>query len=144
MGKKRIAKGASAGLDNELKSRALAKISKKKLEKGRIYINSSYNNTVISLSDNKGDIYAWSSSGALGFKGARKGTPYAATKVAELISEKARLIGVKSLEVFVKGIGTGREAAIRSFIGGGILVDAIKDVTPIPHNGTRPRKVRRV
>lgn len=144
MGKKRVAKGKSTGLDSELKSRALARLPRKKLESGRVYVQSSYNNTIITLTNLSGDVVIWSSAGALGFKGTKKGTPYAASKVAELVAEKAKIAGVNNLELFVKGIGPGRESSIRSFVASGIDINSIKDITPIPHNGPRPPKVRRV
>ena len=144
MGKKRIAGGKGGGLDSELKNRALARLPKKKLESGRAYIQSTYNNTLMTLTSGSGDVIIWSSAGALGFKGTRKGTPYAASKVAELLIEKARIIGLTSIELFVKGIGAGRESSIRSFVSSGININAIRDITPIPHNGPRPPKVRRV
>ena len=144
MGKKRIAGGKGGGLDSELKNRALARLPKKKLENGRVYIQSTYNNTLMTLANGTGDVIIWSSAGALGFKGTRKGTPYAASKVAELLIEKAKIIGLASIELFVKGIGAGRESSIRSFVSSGININAIRDITPVPHNGPRPPKVRRV
>ena len=131
-------------MDQDLKSRALGKVSKKKFEKGNAYIQATYNNTMITLADEKGNTAIWSSAGALGFKGARKGTPYAASKVAELIAEKARMAGVSHIDIFVKGVGAGRESAIRTLVGSGIGIDAIRDTTPIPHNGPKPPKERRV
>ena len=144
MGKKRIAGGKGGGLDSELKNRALSRLPKKKLESGRVYIQSTYNNTLMTLTNGAGDAIIWSSAGAIGFKGTRKGTPYAASKVAELLIEKARIIGLTGIELFIKGIGTGRESSIRSFVASGINISAIRDITPIPHNGPRPPKVRRV
>ena len=144
MGKKRIAKKSGSGVDAALKARALGKLPKKKLEKGGVYIHATYNNTLISFVDEKGNVLMWSSAGAMGFKGARKGTPYAASKVSELIADKAKQIGVKSIDIFIKGVGTGRESAIRSFVASGIGVDAIRDITPIPHNGPKAPKPRRV
>ena len=144
MGKKRIAGGKSGGLDSELKSRALSRLPKKRLESGRVYIQSTYNNTMMTLATENGDTVIWSSAGALCFKGTRKGTPYAASKVAELLIEKARIIGLADIELFIKGIGTGRESSIRSFVSSGISISAIRDITPIPHNGPRPPKTRRV
>ena len=144
MGKKRIAGGKGGGLDSELKNRALSRLPKKKLESGRVYIQSTYNNTLMTLTNGAWDAIIWSSAGAIGFKGTRKGTPYAASKVAELLIEKARIIGLTGIELFIKGIGTGRESSIRSFVASGINISAIRDITPIPHNGPRPPKVRRV
>jgi len=145
MGKKRIAKKSGNMLDKGLKARALSKVPKKKVEKGRLYIQSTYNNTRVSLTDTQGNVMAWSSTGALGFKGAKKGTPFAAAKVGELVGEKAKMIGLKDIDVFVKGVGSGRESAIRSFIAkAGVSLTTMRDTTPIPHNGPRPPKPRRV
>lgn len=144
MGKKRIATKAGRQLDKGLKARALSKTSKKKLANGTVHVQASYNNTRVSLTDKTGNLYATSSSGALGFKGAKKGTPFAAAQVGDLIAEKATLIGVKEVDVIVKGVGAGREAAIRAFANNGIQISSIKDATPIPHNGVRPPKARKV
>jgi len=99
---------------------------------------------MVTLTDDKGNAVIASSSGALGFKGTKKSTPYAASKVGELVGEKAAMVGVKEADVFIKGVGSGREAALRAFAGKGIEVKTIRDVTPIPHNGPRPPKPRRV
>jgi small subunit ribosomal protein S11 len=144
MGKKRIIKKKGATLDKGLKARALSRIPKRKLQKGIINILSTYNNTLISLADEKGGTVIWSSSGSLGFKGAKKGTPYAASKIAELVADKAKMIGLKEADVVVKGVGAGRESAIRTFASKGITINLIRDVTPVPHNGPRPKKPRRV
>ena len=112
--------------------------------RGRIYIQVSYNNTFITVTDEKGDVLAWSSAGSLGFKGPKKATPYAASKVAEAIIEKIKKNGFAEVEVFVTGIGSGRESAVRSLANHGLNIVYIKDTTPIPHNGPRPKKVRRV
>jgi small subunit ribosomal protein S11 len=118
--------------------------AKKGVEKGKVFIQSTYNNTLISFCDFKGNILAWSSAGSLGFKGPKKATPYAASKVIETLVEKVKKVGMKEVDVFVKGIGSGREAAVRAIAAQGMLINSIKDVTPVPHNGCRPRKVRRV
>ncbi len=147
MGKKRIVKKtgkSGAGKNSALKSRFLARGSKRKLETGILHIQSTYNNTRVSFTDNKGDLICSSSSGALGFKGAKKGTPFAAAKIGELIGDMAKAMGVKNVTVMVKGVGVGRESSIRAFISRGIHINSIKDVTPIPHNGPRPKKPRRV
>lgn len=144
MGKKRIVKQSGQRVDRSLKNRALARTSKKKLIEGFLYVQSTFNNTIVSLTDAQGNLVAASSSGALGFRGAKKGTPFAAAKVGELIGEKAQLIGVKQVDVFVKGVGAGRESAIRSFAGQGIDLRRIQDRTPVPHNGVRAPKARRV
>ncbi|HSE34519.1 MAG TPA: 30S ribosomal protein S11, partial [Candidatus Paceibacterota bacterium] len=117
---------------------------KRKLAMGMLSIQSTYNNTIVSLSDMSGKVIMWSSSGSLGFSGAKKGTPFAAAKVGELLAEKALTMGLKSIDVVVKGVGSGRESAIRAFIAKGIDVNSIKDKTPVPHNGPRPKKPRRV
>ena len=112
--------------------------------RGRIYIQVSYNNTFITVTDEKGDVLAWSSAGSLGFKGPKKATPYAASKVAEAVIEKIKKNGFAEVEVFVTGIGSGRESAVRSLANHGLNIVSIKDTTPIPHNGPRSKKVRRV
>ncbi|MFC1757037.1 30S ribosomal protein S11 [Patescibacteria group bacterium] len=144
MGKKRIIKTKGGGMSPEMKARALNKIPKKKLSLGNVYIHATYNNTRVTFTDEIGNVIMWSSAGNLGFKGAKKATPFAASKVAELISEKAIKIGVKEINMEVKGIGGGRESAIRTFGNKGFVVNSLKDTTPIPHNGPRPRKPRRV
>ncbi len=141
MGKKRIVK--TAGGANEGVSKTSSS-SKKRLESGILFVESTYNNTKLSLADTKGNIYAWSSSGSLGFKGAKKGTPFAAAKIGEVLAEKAQAFGVKEVSVVVKGVGSGRESSIRSFITKGFTITGIKDVTPVPHNGPKPPKPRRI
>lgn len=144
MGKKKIVKKSGGEADSGLKSRSLARLPKKKLESGTLHVQASYNNTRLSLTDKEGNTIMCSSSGALGFKGAKKGTPFAAAKVGELLGEKGVMIGLKSVNVVMRGVGGGREAGMRAFAGKGIDIDSIKDVTPIPFNGPRPRKARRV
>lgn len=144
MGKKRIVKKNSSGVDSALKARSLAKVMKKRIVEGTLFVESSYNNTRLSLADRFGNILAWSSSGALGFKGAKKGTPFAAGKIGELIGEKAQQAGLKEVEVVVKGVGSGRESAIRSFSAFGVEIVSIIDKTPVPHNGPKARKPRHV
>jgi small subunit ribosomal protein S11 len=117
---------------------------KKKILKGILFVESSYNNTRLSLSDSEGNILTWSSSGALGFKGAKKGTPFAASKIGELVGEKAQQAGLKEVQVIVKGVGSGRESAIRGFSTFGVEIVSIIDKTPVPHNGPKPRKPRHV
>lgn len=117
---------------------------RKQVGEGKAYIQSTFNNTIVTMTDNKGNVIAWSSSGTAGFKGSRKGTPYAAQLAAQQAAQKAREHGLRQVEVLVKGPGSGREAAIRAIQASGIMVTAIKDVTPVPHNGCRPRKRRRV
>lgn len=117
---------------------------KNQILKGRASIQCTYNNTIVSLCDINGAVLAWSSSGHLGFKGAKKSTPYASTQVVAEVSEKVKKYGLQELEVFVKGVGSGREAAIRALANNGFNILTIKDITPVPHNGCRPRKPRRV
>lgn len=111
---------------------------------GRIYITSSFNNTIVTLTDDKGNTIAWSTSGANGFKGTKKGTPFAAQVTMNKILEKASLFGLKQVHVFVSGPGPGRETALRAIAHSGLRILSIKDITPIPHNGCRPPKPRRV
>ena len=118
--------------------------SSKKVREGRAYIFSSYNNTIITLADLRGNVLAWVSAGAIGFKGTKKATPFAASKVAEAVVQVAQKVGIEKVEVYVKGIGSGRDSAVRSLAAGGLEIVLIKDRTPVPHNGCRPRKARRV
>ena len=117
---------------------------KKNVEHGQAHIQSSFNNTIVTLTDAQGNALSWASAGGLGFGGSRKSTPYAAQMAAETAAKAAMEYGLKSVEVFVKGPGSGREAAIRSLQSAGLEISSIKDVTPIPHNGCRPPKRRRV
>jgi len=117
---------------------------KKNIEKGCAHINASFNNTIVTLSDTAGNVLSWSSAGELGFKGSRKSTPFAAQSAATEAAKRAMEHGLHTVEVFVKGPGSGREAAIRALAAAGLEVVSIKDVTPIPHNGCRPPKRRRV
>lgn len=117
---------------------------KKNVEKGTAHIRSTFNNTIVTLADTEGNAISWSSAGALGFKGSKKSTPFAAQSAAETAAKAAIEHGMKSVEVYVKGPGAGREAAIRALQAAGLEVSMIKDVTPIPHNGCRPPKRRRV
>lgn len=121
-----------------------AKKAKRQIIKGRATIKCTYNNTLVSIADMNGGVLGWASSGLMGFKGAKKATPYAATQVVANVSEKVKKYGLKELEVFVKGVGSGREASIRALANNGFELVAIKDETPIPHNGCRPKKPRRV
>lgn len=143
MGKKRIVKSGGESSNTE-KAVTQQTSSKKRLEAGVLYVQSTYNNTKVLLTDPKGNAVAWSSSGQLGFKGAKKGTPFAAAKVGEIVGAKAQLMGVKEVSVVVKGVGSGRESSIRGFVSKGINVSAIKDVTPVPFNGPKPPRPRRV
>ncbi len=115
-----------------------------KTTQGRIYISSSYNNTILTLTDDTGNVLAWTSAGRLGFKGTKKATPFAASKAAEAMALNIKNLGIEKIEILIKGVGSGRESAIRSLAARGLDIVSIKDVTPIPHNGCRPPKVRRV
>ena len=123
------------------KSRTKKKIA---INEGVVHINSTFNNTIISITDMKGNVVSWASAGTVGFKGSRKGTPYGAQLAAESVGKEVTAIGLRSVDILVKGPGSGRESAIRSFQAQGFNIRAIKDVTPIPHNGCRPKKRRRV
>ena len=120
------------------------KVVRKSIAKGIVYISATFNNTMVTLSDLNGNVISWASAGQLGFRGSRKSTPFAAQQAAEEAAKKAMEHGLKVVEVYVKGPGSGREAAIRSLQATGLEVSLIKDVTPIPHNGCRPPKRRRV
>lgn len=144
MGKKRIVKKKGGGMNQGLKSRSLSRVPKKRMDSGILHIKATYNNTILMLTDKEGGAVIFSSCGALGFSGARKGTPFAAAKVGELVGEKAALIGVKDVDVVIKGVGSGRESSLRAFSSKGIKIKTIKDMTPIPFNGPRAKKPRRV
>ena len=141
---------AESSEGTEAPSAASSTLPKKKKKwkhqilKGRAMIQCTYNNTIVTLADANGAALAWSSSGHLGFKGAKKSTPYAATQVVSEVVEKAKKYGLQEVEVFVKGVGSGREAAIRALANNGLTLLSIRDTTPFPHNGCRPRKPRRV
>lgn len=120
------------------------KIFDKNVKTGRAYITATFNNTIVTITDSVGNTLCWGSTGASGFKGARKSTPYAATTTVERTAKKARDMGVESIEVFIKGPGPGRDASIRALKAAGINIQMITDVTPIPHNGVRSKKKRRV
>ena len=143
MGKKKIIK-KGGGSDVSGTSRALSRIPKKKVATGILNILATFNNTIVTLCDAKGNSIIAASSGAIGFKGSRKSTPFAAAKVGEIIGEKAQQMGMKEAEVVIRGVGAGRESALRSFAGKGIAITKITDRTPVPHNGPRAPKARRV
>lgn len=149
MGKKKVTtqSGEEALKEGAAIDAAVAKAGgkkSKKVEKGKVYVNASYNNTVVTVTDTAGNVLAWASAGSLGFSGPKKATPFASSKVIAAIVEKIHATGPKEIDVIVKGIGSGRDSAIRSLINEGFTLNSIKDVTPIPHNGPRPPKVRRV
>lgn len=114
------------------------------VKEGRVYVTATFNNTIVTITDKSGNTILWGSAGAAGFKGARKSTPYAATSAVENIAKKAVNMGMDSVEVYIKGPGPGRDGAIRALRSAGLAISVLADVTPIPHNGTRPRKRRRV
>ncbi len=128
----------TAGKEVKVKSSSVG------VQEGKVYVSSSYNNTIVTLTNSRGQVLAWKSAGSVGFKGTKKSTSFAASRVAETIANICKKIGIDRIEVLIKGIGAGRESAVRSLVTQGLNVISIKDVTPIPHNGCRPRKVRRV
>lgn len=150
MGKKKIANKSEETVSKEKVSTTTASVSqnaqkvKQRVEMGRIYIAVSYNNTTITATDNKGNVLAWVTAGSLGFSGPKKATAFAASKVAEAVAEKLQRSGPSSIEVYIKGIGGGRDSALKALASRGFDILAVKDITPIPHNGPRPPKVRRV
>ena len=151
MGKKKITTQSSedalkdkAGVESAVARSASGAKKSKKVAEGKVYINASYNNTVITITDNSGNVLAWGSAGSLGFSGPKKATPFASSKVVAAISEKVKNTGPDTVSIIVKGVGSGRDSAIRSLINQGFNITSIKDATPIPHNGPRPVKVRRV
>ncbi|HBV00821.1 MAG TPA: 30S ribosomal protein S11 [Candidatus Taylorbacteria bacterium] len=142
MGKKRIvAKGETESAGAGARG---ASSKKRVLDRAVLHVESTYNNTRLTLTDEKGNVVAFSSSGALGFQGAKKGTPFAAAKVGEAIAAKAQTMGVREISVVVSGVGSGRESSIRGFVNKGFSLTSIKDATPVPHNGPRPPRARRV
>lgn len=151
MGKKKVSQQSDAELLKEKEqvdsavSRSSTGVKKsKRIEQGRVYITASYNNTVVTVTDKIGNVLAWASAGSLGFSGPKKATPFASSKIISAIAEKLKATGPTTVDIIVKGVGSGRDSAIRSLINQGFEVLTLKDVTPIPHNGPRPRKVRRV
>lgn len=142
MGKKRIIAKSEEGMslkEKEIRVKTLGKI-----KEGRIYIYSSYNNTTITLTDGNGNVLYWNSAGRMGFKGTKKATPFAASKVAQTIADAVKKLEIEKITILIKGIGSGRESALRSLAGRDLNIVLIKDITPIPHNGCRPPKPRRV
>jgi len=135
---------AGAVADAATKAASSAKRKAKHVQEGKVYVNATYNNTVVTVTDTTGNVLAWASAGSLGFSGPKKATPFASSKVIAAITEKIQASGPKDISVIVKGIGSGRDSAIRSLINNGFNILSIKDATPIPHNGPRPAKIRRV
>ena len=143
MGKTKITTKAEEGREAAAQP-AQAKTPKKKVSSGIVHVDATFNNTKVLFSDKQGNALFATSSGALGFRGAKKGTPFAAGKVGDIIGGKAAAIGVKDSEVVIRGVGSGREPAIRAFMAHGIEITSIKDATPVPHNGPKAKKPRRV
>ncbi len=146
MGKTKITtkeENTDSKVEGELKATS-AKASKKKVVSGILSVDATFNNTKVLFSDKGGNTLFWSSAGSLGFKGAKKGTPFAASKVGDIIGGKAMSLGVKDADVVVRGVGSGREPAIRAFMAHGIEITSVKDATPVPHNGPKAKKPRRV
>jgi len=137
-----VAEAVVEGAGPKIKSKK--KKTKAKITKGKIYINSTYNNTIVCLTDMAGNVLVWSSAGKIGFKGSKKSTPYAGQRTMEDVLAKLRERGLAELDVLIKGIGSGRESAIRALQGSGLNILTIKDETPMPHGGVRPKKPRRV
>jgi small subunit ribosomal protein S11 len=125
-------------------SKQTLKVPKKKVVSGTLHVEATFNNTKVVLSDKEGNTLFWTSAGTLGFKGAKKGTPFAASKAGSVIGEKAKALGIKEVDVKVKGVGSGREPTIRAFMAYDIDITGVNDVTPVPHNGPKPKKPRRV
>ena len=151
MGKKKIIKAEETAQqaikESEAIESAVLKAGKtvgKKIERGKIYIKATYNNTIITVADENGNVITWASAGSLGFSGPKKATPFAASKIIATLAEKLKKSGPTEINVFINGVGSGRDSAIRSLINQGFNVLSITDVTSIPHNGPRPPKVRRV
>ncbi len=144
MGKKKIITKEGESNEGVAKTNSVARAPKKKITTVTLHVEATFNNTKVVVSDNAGNTLFWSSAGALGFKGAKKGTPFAATKVGEVLGEKAKVLGIKDFDAVIKGVGSGREPAIRGFMSHGFELLGIKDITPVPHNGPKPKKPRRV
>ncbi|MBZ9572924.1 30S ribosomal protein S11 [Patescibacteria group bacterium] len=150
MGKKRIIKKTEKEILEE-REKVEQKLKKEvsikplqKIKKGKIYITSTYNNTMITLADSKGNVLGWRSAGNIGFRGTKKGTSFAASRVAVALVNVANKLKIKEVDVLIKGIGGGRETALRTLVNQGLEIQSIRDITPIPHNGCRPQKPRRV
>lgn len=152
MGKKRIIKQTEEEISRESaallvkreQAGEISRTTRQGISRGLVHILATYNNTMVTATDERGGVLAWSSAGTLGFKGTKKATPFAAARVAEAVADKVKKIGLAEVVVLVKGVGSGRESAIRALANRGLNITLIKDVTPLPHNGPRPKKVRRV
>lgn len=149
MGKVKVIKKEEEKVEDTEKSvetvvKTSGKAPKKKIVSGTLNVEATFNNTKVVLSDKEGNALFWTSAGSLGFKGAKKGTPFAASKAGSVIGEKAKALGIKDVDVKVKGVGSGREPTIRAFMAYDIEITGIRDLTPVPHNGPKPKKPRRV
>lgn len=150
MGKKKIGTQTAEEAINQASAvegavaAASGKNVSKKIDRGNVYVKASYNNTIISVTDEKGNLVAWSTAGSLGFRGPKKATPFAASKVVAALTEKLRKAGLQKVSIYLNGIGGGRDSSVRSFVNQGFEVLGIHDVTPIPHNGPKAKKVRRI
>lgn len=146
MGKKRIYDKRTDKAEKQVSLKKIKLWEKPKVKKGKVYIQATYNNIILTVTDSRGEVICWESAGSCGFKGPKKATPYAAGVVAKALCEKIKekKVGLEEVDVFIKGIGSGREASLRALQSGGLKVLSIKDVTPVPHNGCRPPKARRV
>ena len=149
MGKVKVIKKEEEKVEDTEKSvetvvKTSGKAPKKKIVSGILNVEATFNNTKVVLSDKEGNALFWTSAGSLGFKGAKKGTPFAASKAGSVIGEKAKALGIKDVDVKVKGVGSGREPTIRAFMAYDIEITGIRDLTPVPHNGPKPKKPRRV
>lgn len=142
--KSKSEKGKQAKTEAKGSGPKKAKTKRRSVVNGNAYVQASYNNTIVTLTEANGDVISWSSSGSSGFKGTRKSTPYAAQVAAEKAVEKAKVYGLQKVHVYVKGVGSGREQAVRGLASSGLEIISISDVTPIPHNGCRKKKARRV
>lgn len=143
MGKRTVAEPSKTDKPAAEPKVALVRKSKR-VERGRVYINATYNNTTVSVTDEHGNVLAWGTAGSLGFSGPKKATPFASSKVIATLCEKVKPLGLTTIDVYVSGVGGGRDSALRSLVNQGFNVVSFKDVTPIPHNGPKPKKVRRV
>lgn len=144
MGKKKIITKEGGDAEGAKETNAPAKTPKKKITAVTMNVEATFNNTKVVIADKTGNTIFWSSAGSLGFKGAKKGTPFAAAKVGEVLADKCLALGVKEFDVVIRGVGSGRESAVRAFIARGLELGGIKDATPVPHNGPKPKKPRRV
>jgi len=140
--KKENEEGATVATEGVVKTGGRS--AKKKVVAGTLHVEATFNNTKVVLSDKEGNTLFWTSAGSLGFRGAKKGTPFAASKAGSVIGEKAKALGIKEVDVMVKGVGSGREPTIRAFMAFDIEISGVKDITPVPHNGPKPKKPRRV